>query len=114
MGRISLVLMNVEGSDETVGMAIAKASELIGNMGTREPVTVPVAEIPAAAQAISNQTVRASVKAVHRAVTKRVKAAAQESAGDSLHCPIIGCLRSFSKRAWLNNHLRREHNTESV
>lgn len=32
MGRISLVLMNVEGSDETVGMAIAKASELIGNM----------------------------------------------------------------------------------
>lgn len=36
MGRISLVLMNVEGSDETVGMAIAKASELIGNMGTRE------------------------------------------------------------------------------
>lgn len=89
MGRISLVLMNVEGSDETVGMAIAKASELIGNMacdgaGGGNP---------------------------SRGAGDKSPPGAPPS---PLHCPIIGCLRSFSKRAWLNNHLRREHNTESV
>lgn len=115
MGHVSVILMNVQGSDETVGMAIAKAAELIGNINTREASAVAApALVESEARAISNRTVRESVKAVRKSVAKKVKDAADGAAAGMIHCPVVGCLREFSKRAWLNNHLKGVHDLDPV
>lgn len=111
MGK--LVVVCVEGGDSVIADAI-KAGFEMASASARQAELPPPVEVAKVAQAVSNGTVRKAVRNVRRAVEKETSKAAERVSSGVIFCPIQGCAKEYSKKAWLNQHLIRDHGKEPL
>lgn len=115
-GHISAVIINVSGDGATIAQAMEIFQQAIGGAKNAGPALERPAMLakPASPPALPEATAKTyqckqcDFRGSKGALSGHVRAK-HMSKSDDLWCPQKNCGRSFSKKAWLNAHLEKEH-----